>query len=420
MDAGRFDALARALATGASRRRLLQAVPGLAVAGVIPWSVAARALDGGDEPVTEPVGGAAPCTGGADCATGEICLNGFCQIPDGGSAAAPAATEPAGGGLPAGASATAPAGEAAAPTPAPTAAADSPDGVGAGGRTGGASQETPAATDTDADAGVAEPTARAITSPDGQGGQTVDTTPTPTGTTPAVAEISPDQPLAAQIHEGVCGALEGEPLFPLIDLGGGGASDATPVADDGSVGAESAIPARLSTSILNVTIADLLENPHAVDIRLTADDPASSIACGDIGAPDAGAAQLAIGLVGQNGSGYAGIAYLQEQAERTVVTVFAAPGLGGAQTPGFAAPAPAAETPVPAAAPRFAAGAVVSLTEAADLHSAPKSDASVLSRLAEGASLTVTAAPVDGWVPVRDRETDLPGYVEAQYLKPDA
>lgn len=414
MDAGRFDELARALSTSASRRRLLQALPGLAVGGAIPWSVASRALDAGNEPVTQPVGGGAPCTGGADCAPGEICLNGYCQLPGGGAATSPTST-PAADAVAAGdgaATATATASdEAAAPA----------DGRGGGGRTGGASQETPPVA-TASDTGVAEPTARAITDPNGQGGQTVDTTPTPTATTaPTVAEIAPDQPLAAQIHEGVCGSLGNDPAFPLIDLGGGGGSDATPVADDETVGAESAVPARLSTSILNVTIADLLGSPYAVDIRVTADDPASSIACGDIGALDADPGQLAIGLVSQNGSGYAGIAYLQEQAERTVVTVFVAPGLGGAQTPGFAAPAPAATTPVPVETPpSFAAGAVVTLTDAVDLRSAPNRDASVLSRLAEGATLTVTAAAVDGWVPVRDRETDLPGYVEARYLTLDA
>ncbi|MDP9364110.1 MAG: hypothetical protein M3Q10_07785, partial [Chloroflexota bacterium] len=86
MDARRFDALARALTTGASRRRLLQLLPGVAVGGLLPRAGSVRALDGGDAVgCPTPTGGRA-CTGGADCAAGEICLNGFCAA--GGAAGA--------------------------------------------------------------------------------------------------------------------------------------------------------------------------------------------------------------------------------------------------------------------------------------------------------------------------------------------
>src|ERR687895_1304042 len=78
MNARRFDALTVAMTSGAhraSRRRVLRGLAMLAAMGVAPG--VARAFDGGPVPAQPAVGGVA-CNSGADCAAGEICLNGAC------------------------------------------------------------------------------------------------------------------------------------------------------------------------------------------------------------------------------------------------------------------------------------------------------------------------------------------------------
>ena len=78
MNARRFDALTVAMTSGAqraSRRRVLRGLAMLAAMGVTPG--VARAFDGGPLPVQPAVGGVS-CNSGADCAAGEICLNGAC------------------------------------------------------------------------------------------------------------------------------------------------------------------------------------------------------------------------------------------------------------------------------------------------------------------------------------------------------
>ena len=363
MDARRFDALARALTTGASRRRLLQVLPGLAVGGLLPRAVAARAVDAGDAVgCPTPVGGRG-CTGGADCAVGEICVDGLCQAA-------------AGAGAPPTNTVATTQGEEATAVPG--------DGVG----TGQEATATPRA--------IESPTARA---------------------TAVAAQISPNQALAAQLHEGVCGSLDATPAFPLIDIGAAD-GDATPAATDQPVGAATALPARFSTTVIDANLADLLAAPYAIDVRLTADDPATSVACGDIGAlpgVERPENELAIGLAGRGGSGYGGIAWLRDEGERTVVYVFVAQGLGG--TGGAAAAEVSEETAAETGdAPAFAAGISVVVTEDVNLRAAPSSEADVVGALPQGTELTVTAAPVDGWVPVRDPATGRPGYVNGDFV----
>ncbi len=359
MDAGRFDTIARSLTTGASRRRLLQSLSLSAAATLLPRSRAARALDAGNDPTAVPSGANTPtCTSGSDCPAGQVCVDRVCQVPGA------------------------------------TGGADAPPGTDA----------TPASATTTA-AGGAEPTARAITTPE------AGTTPEP-----AVAAISPDQALFAQIHSGVCGQLEASPAFSLLDITVAGGSTGTTTA-----GQPTAVPARFSTTVVDANLADLLDSPYSVDIRLTADDPATSIACGDVGGVVGGQAsegEIAIGLPTRNSSGYLGIAWLRDEGERMVVTAFVAPGQGGGTVADFAAAAPSIdETPDEASVVSdIEAGTVVVVTEEVNLRAAPSAEASVVGLLPQGQELIATAAPVNNWVAVRDPETDRPGYVSADYL----
>ncbi len=381
MDPRRFDALARALTTGASRRRLLQFLPGLAVGGLLGRADAARALDAGDAlACPTPVGGRG-CTGGADCLAGEICLNGFCQV----SSAAGAQT---GDALPA------------------DQAAASDQGAAVG-------QGEPAA------AATATPSGETVEAPGNGVGTGQEATATPTPATAVAAQVSSNQPLAVQLHEGVCGSLNATPAFPLIDIGAGAGAGATPVAGDAPDGQSTAIPARFSTTAVDVDLSTLLEAPYAIDVRLNGDDPATSIACGDVGAPadvPRPANQLAIGLAEQGGSGTSGVAWLSDEGERTVVYVFVAQGLGGAAPASTGTEAVDETAAGEVDAPAFAAGLSAVTVEEVNLRTAPSTDGAVVAVLPAGQTLTVTAAPVDGWVPVRDPATDQPGYVNADFL----
>lgn len=418
MDGRRFDALARALTAGSSRRRLLQLVPGLAVGSLLPRAGSVRALDGGDVVgCPTPTGGRA-CTGGADCAPGEICLNGFC--------ATSAAAGSAGSGAVAQPTASAPSGGATTALPASGGTQSATEVPAAA--DGGEATAVPEAADggeatvvPEAAGGGQEATStpRAVTTPDGTGGQDDDPTPTPTLAAEVATPATLNRPLATQLHEGVCGSLEATPAFPLIDIGAANDGGATPVADGAPDGQSTALPAGVSMTIVEITLSDLLSGPFAIDVRLDADDPESSIACGDVGAPsdvprpdDA----LAIGLTTRNGSGAAGIAFLQDEGERVVVNVFVAPGLAGAGSVEQGEATAAAPTEAVAAAPGFAAGLTVVVTEEVNLRAAPSSDAAIVGALPAGQQLTVRAAQVEGWVPVSDPATGRPGYVSAEYL----
>lgn len=370
MNARRFDAFAVAMSPGArraSRRHVLRGLAALAAVGLAPGVT--LAFDGGVAPVVTP-GSGLPCTSGADCAAGEICLNGGC---------------------------------------APRQAV----GTGTTVQDGTTAPAVPGTTP------VAPPTQTAP----------VDTT-TATG---VGGLIQPGAPLPARIYAGRCGALGAQPAFQLIDVGPIEGADGTPE------GALTAIPAENSTTVVNTTLEDLLASEHAIDIRVDDADAATSIACGDIGGlVDNGAngPELSIGLEERGNSGYSGIAWLQQDGERTVTRVFLARGLEGQAGATEAQVVPAAqpvETPVPeatveasqaAGTPAAAVGQLSPLgpgtrvvtTIDVNLRSAPTQDAEVVTILGQGVELEVTGAPQDGWVPVTVPGSGESGYVSDQFL----
>ena len=228
MNARRFDALTVAMTSSAhraSRRRVLRGLAMLAAIGVAPG--VAQAFDGGEVPV-QPAVGSAGCNSGADCAAGEICLNGGCAPRDraGTGSTGQLVGEPATGGT--------------VPGTTPVAAPETAPLTGVGGL------------------------------------------------------IQPGEPLPARIYAGRCGSLGAEPAFQLIDVGAIEGIEA----GEAPQGALTAIPAEFSTTVVNSPLADLLASEHAIDVRVDDADPATSIACGDIGGPiEAGAEgdELAVG-----------------------------------------------------------------------------------------------------------------------------
>jgi hypothetical protein len=371
MNARRFDALAVAMTSGAhraSRRRVLRGLAVLAAMGVAPG--VARAFDGGPLPVQPAVGGAG-CNSGADCAAGEICLNGGCtprELSGGGTTGQlvgePTTGEPAAGG--------------AAPGTTPVTAPETVPQTGVGGL------------------------------------------------------IQPGEPLPARIYAGRCGALGAEPAFQLIDVGAIEGIEA----GEAPQGALTAIPAEFSTTVVNAPLADLLASEHAIDVRVDDADPATSIACGDIGGPvEAGAdgEELAVGLQERGQSAYSGIGWLQNEGDRTLVRVFLARGLDSedavaaqqaapAETPAPEAETPVAEvaqpagTPVVGAATPLGTGSRVVTTIDVNLRAEPAEDAEVVTILGQGVELEVTGAPAGGWVPVTEPSSGQSGFVSDQFV----
>jgi hypothetical protein len=387
MDARSFDALTVSItsgARGASRRRFLRGLAALAAVGLTPG--VARAFDGGPAPL-QPAVGSVACTSGADCAAGEICLNGGCA----------------------------------------------PRQLTGAGTTGQAGQAAETAL-------AAEPAGTTTATQPVAAGEAPDTTPvTPPETAPAAGVgglIQPGEPLPARIYAGRCGSLGAEPAFQLIDVG------AVEGIEEGEApqGALTAIPAEFSTTVVNSPLADLLAAEFAIDVRVDDADPATSIACGDIGGPvesSPDGAELAVGLQERGQSAYSGIAWLQDEEERTLVRVFLARGLdeGDVATAPQAAPAEAAQpattataAPAPAEAPQAAAtptvgeisplgaGTRVLTTIDVNLRADPAEDSDVVTILGQGVELEVTGAPVDGWVPVVEPGTGQAGFVSDQFV----
>ena len=349
MNARRFDALAVATTqrvARASRRGLVGGLAALAVAALTPANRVAQAFDGGLAPVQPPPSGLA-CASGADCAAGEICLNGACAPRQavGGTAACP-------------------------PCP-----------------------ETPGTT--------------AVTPPTGGVG----------------GLIQPGAPLPARIYAGRCGSLTANAAFQLIDISPIEGATETPQ------GALTAIPAEFSTTVVNTTIDDLLASDHAIDVRVDDTDPATSIACGDIGGPvESGPSgnELAVGLQQRGNSAYAGISWLQQETDRTIVRVFLARGLeesapvtvaqpAATETPAAEAEATATPEAVTALAP-IGPGSRVVTTIDVNLRAEPSDTAEVLTILGEGVELDVTGTPEGGWVPVTDPVSGQAGFVSDQFV----
>ena len=279
---------------------------------------------------------------------------------------------------------------------------------------------------------VGEPTTGVPAAPGAAPGTTPVTAPETAPPAGVGGLIQPGEPLPARIYAGRCGGLGAEPAFQLIDVGAVEGIEA----GEAPQGALTAIPAEFSTTVVNAPLADLLASEHSIDVRVDDADPATSIACGDIGGPiEAGADgnELAVGLQERGNSAYSGIGWLQDEAERTLVRVFLARGLDSAdvaaapQTAAVEVAEPEAEpavtqtaqpagTPVVGAATPLGAGARVVTTIDVNLRAEPAEDAEVVTILGQGAELEVTGAPVDGWVPVTEPGTGQVGFVSDQFV----
>lgn len=130
------------------------------------------------------------------------------------------------------------------------------------------------------------------------------------------------------IHSGTCDEL-GDVIYPLNPV---------EVAEGVTEGNADATSVETSATTVDVALADLLAEDFAINAHLSDDEISTYIACGEIGGVPLVDGAIAIGLREQEGSGFAGIAYLApapDNAAQTTVSVFLAEDLtgGGEATP---------------------------------------------------------------------------------------
>jgi uncharacterized cupredoxin-like copper-binding protein len=89
------------------------------------------------------------------------------------------------------------------------------------------------------------------------------------------------------------------------------------------LGATTAIPVGTSVTPVDVKLTDLLASPYAINVHESAKEIEDYIACGDIGGRMVGD-DLTIGLHLLGTYGYAGIAILHADGDRTTVTIYLA------------------------------------------------------------------------------------------------
>lgn len=125
------------------------------------------------------------------------------------------------------------------------------------------------------------------------------------------------------IHGGTCDEL-GDVIYPLNPV---------EMPDGETQGNADATSVETSVTTVDVALADLLAEDYAINAHLSDDEIGTYIACGEIGGVPLVEGAIAIGLRQQDGSGFAGIAYLSpspDNAAQTNVSVFLAEGLTGA------------------------------------------------------------------------------------------
>jgi len=133
----------------------------------------------------------------------------------------------------------------------------------------------------------------------------------------SAAQDSADAPHPAHIHTGSCAQL-GDVVAPLNDVA---------MPDGEHSGSTSAFPVETSETIIDLSLEDILDGNHAVNVHKSADEIGVYITCGDIGGvvhtDEGGRRELVVALGELNDSGYYGVASIgsDEGSDQTEVTV---------------------------------------------------------------------------------------------------
>ena len=125
-----------------------------------------------------------------------------------------------------------------------------------------------------------------------------------------------------RIRTGTCASL-GTEAFVLSDVVPGGVTRGGDLlSTSGDVGTDAGVPVAISESTIEVSLDELIAGPHAVNVHKSSDDPAATVACGEIAGQMLNGS-LVIGLQQVNASGDVGVATLTEGSDsRTMVRIF--------------------------------------------------------------------------------------------------
>jgi hypothetical protein len=153
--------------------------------------------------------------------------------------------------------------------------------------------------------------------------------------------LPPPRPVT--LHAGSCAAL-GDVAQVLTDA-------TYPIGE--AQGQPSAVVSETSFTRVSLFLDELLASPHAVNVAESAENPGTSIACGDIGGVLDELGAFVIGLQEQNGSGYRGVAYIASdpQTGASTISVFLAPPVVAAEAAPVEPEPALPEEPAPAATP---------------------------------------------------------------------
>ena len=136
--------------------------------------------------------------------------------------------------------------------------------------------------------------------------------------TPATAAQDDDAPHPAHIHTGTCAEL-GDVVFPLTDIA---------PSEGESSGAPSALPVKVSDTVIDAPLQEIVDGGHAINVHLSADEIGTYIACGDIGGVVSVETlaylegDLVVGLGELNDSGHTGVAWLGALGDQTIVAIY--------------------------------------------------------------------------------------------------
>lgn len=147
------------------------------------------------------------------------------------------------------------------------------------------------------------------------------------GTPEAAGTPGAEPGYPVHIHSGTCADL-GDVVHPLNDLtpiGDGMAANATPeaamgmggtpVADEGPIVAE-------STTIIDVTLDELMEGEYAINVHESAENMGNFIACGDVAVDETGDRTVIVPLQELNDSSFSGRATVTDNDDgTTTVTI---------------------------------------------------------------------------------------------------
>jgi hypothetical protein len=122
-------------------------------------------------------------------------------------------------------------------------------------------------------------------------------------------------PHPSHIHDGSCPA-PGKVVQDLVDVSGQFLHDGTAMVS-APMGPTPATMVEAGVTTVPMAYGDLFASTHSIVVHKSADEMGMYLVCGDIGGPEMGATDIAIGLGAIGDSGYTGIATLHDNGDST-------------------------------------------------------------------------------------------------------